>query len=229
MPATPKADQAYQAIERLITFGQLQPGTLLSEATLMQHTGLGRTPVREAVQRLARNRMLEIHPSRGIGVPPASVDDQLHLLETRRPLEVLAVRQGCLHADTDTLTAMSDLAEELRRGGFDLVPYVDTLHRTHHLIAHSARNPYLADALAPLHGLSRRFWVANLTNTQHDITQGAAHHIAILEAITARNTDRAMRASLALNDHLVTHALRTLPATRSPDSDTFLLKHTLPT
>lgn len=60
-----KAAQAYHRIERMIVFQQVAPGALISEATLMEQTGLGRTPVREALQQLARNRMVEIYPNKG--------------------------------------------------------------------------------------------------------------------------------------------------------------------
>ena len=54
-----KAGQAYQRIEQLIVSEELTPGNLVSEAVLMEKTGLGRTPIREALQQLARNRMVE--------------------------------------------------------------------------------------------------------------------------------------------------------------------------
>jgi DNA-binding GntR family transcriptional regulator len=58
-----KAAQAYRAIERMIVSQEIPPGSLASESSLMEKTGLGRTPVREALQQLARNRMVEIHPN----------------------------------------------------------------------------------------------------------------------------------------------------------------------
>jgi DNA-binding GntR family transcriptional regulator len=68
-----KAAQAYREIERLIVFQEIAPGALASESMLMEKTGLGRTPVREALQQLARNRMVEIHPNKGVLIPPTSV------------------------------------------------------------------------------------------------------------------------------------------------------------
>ena len=60
----------------------------------MELTGLGRSPVRDALQRLAWERMVEIHPRRGVIVPPISVEVQLKLLELRRSVEELAVRMA---------------------------------------------------------------------------------------------------------------------------------------
>ena len=60
-----KATRAYHQIERMIVFQEIAPGSLISESEMMESTGLGRTPVREALQRLARSRMVEIHPNKG--------------------------------------------------------------------------------------------------------------------------------------------------------------------
>ena len=62
--------QAYEAIESMIILNELAPGRLISESMLMDLTGFGRTPVREALQRLDREAMVEIHPKRGVLVAP---------------------------------------------------------------------------------------------------------------------------------------------------------------
>ncbi|MGQ4436385.1 GntR family transcriptional regulator [Streptomyces sp. SAS_260] len=110
---TNKADQAYDALQSMITFQELPPGSMLSEAALMDLTGLGRTPVREALQRLARERMVEIHPNRGVFVAGTSVEAQLKLLELRRTVEELAVRLAAHRASTEQEGAMLRLADRL--------------------------------------------------------------------------------------------------------------------
>ena len=84
------------------------------------------------------------------------------------------------------------------------------LRRSHALISAGARNPYLPVAMAPLQGLSRRFWFANLRDVAADLRDGADKHVAILRAIHAQDVERAAQASLALNDYLVEFAHRTL-------------------
>ena len=211
-----KADRAYRAIEHMIVFQDVAPGTLVSEADLMERTGLGRTPVREALQRLARNRMVEIYPSRGVLVPPTSVDDQLKRLELRRVLEALAVRLACERLRPAQRLAMQDLLRDLNSAsGLELPEYAETIKRTHHLIAASANNAYLADALAPVQGLSRRFWIAHVVDERAEIENGARCHIEIVMAILANSPDDAEQASLDLNDYLVAfahHVLGTNPA-----------------
>ena len=207
-----KAGQAYEAIEELIVSQDLAPGSLVSETVLMEKTGLGRTPVREALQQLARNRMVEIHPNKGVLVPPASVEAQLRMLELRRVMEGLAVQLACHGADATDRAGMEAMAEVLSHGQLMIHEYGDTIKGTHRLIVGAAHNEFLADAMAPLQGLSRRFWLAHVRDIAAEIQRGRELHLAILRAILARDEKAAERASHELNDYLVQFAHDTLRA-----------------
>jgi DNA-binding GntR family transcriptional regulator len=205
-----KAVSAYRQIERMIVFGELAAGTLVSEAVIMDKTGLGRTPVREALQLLARNRMVEIHPNRGVLVPAASVEAELKLLELRRVLEVLAVRLASERARPAERDAMLHMVTCIDRHGQTLIEYADTITGTHDLIVAAAHNEHLSDAMAPLQGLSRRFWLMHVVDEETEIKSGSSLHSALLHAIHARDADKAEQASLALNDYLIDFSFRTL-------------------
>jgi DNA-binding GntR family transcriptional regulator len=148
----------------MITFQQLATGSMVSEAKLMEITGLGRTPVREALQRLAWARMVEVHPRRGAFIPPISVEVQLKLLELRRCVEELAVRMASHRASTVQKQGMMQLAEELEALGDtdDIYTYGKLLKKIHTAIVAATQNEYLQLAMSPLQGLSRRFWFAHL-------------------------------------------------------------------
>ena len=205
-----KAAQAYEEIERLIVFQELAPGSLVSETVLMERTGLGRTPVREALQQLARNRLVEIHPNKGVLVPPASVEAQLRMLELRRVLEALAVRLACQGSSAADRAAMREMIQVLEADRFTLRQYLDTVKETHQMIVAASHNEYLADAMAPLQGLSRRFWITHVRDEQAEITQGSRLHAQILRTILERDSEGAEKASHALNDYLVEFAYRTV-------------------
>jgi DNA-binding GntR family transcriptional regulator len=205
-----KAAQAYRDIERMVVFGEIEPGSLVSESFLMEETGLGRTPVREALQRLSRNRMVEIHPNKGVLIPSTSVEAQLRMLELRRVLESLAVRLACERAVREDRDGMEAMVERLEKGGFHLKGYAETVRGTHDLIVRGAHNEYLADAMAPLQGLSRRFWFTHITDVDTEIKAGANLHVAILKAILERDADAAEAATLELNDYLVEFSYATL-------------------
>jgi DNA-binding GntR family transcriptional regulator len=205
-----KSAKAYRLIEHMIIWQELTPGSLVSEKLLMDLTGLGRTPVREAVQRLSRERMVSVHPNRGVLVPGASVEAQLKRLELRRPLDSLAVSLACRRATGEQRCAMGSLAARLQRNALTLKEYAETVRETHNLIVASAHNEYLADAMAPLQGLSRRFWICHVRDAQREIRAGGQLHYAILTAIRERDEERAQAYSLELNDYLTDFALSTL-------------------
>lgn len=211
-----KADQAYNQLEEMITFQELPPGSMLSEARLMQVTDLGRTPVREALQRLAREGMVEIHPSRGVFVSPITVEAQFKLLELRRPVEELAVRLAAQRADSDQRNEMYELADRFDQfEGVDLKAFGIYLKRTHRVTVRAAGNEYLLLAMAPLQGLSRRFWFAQLRDPADELSAAADLHRDALRAIGDGDADAASKVSLALNDYLVEFTYATLKRPRS--------------
>jgi len=209
---TNKSDQAYDVIERMITFQDLKPGQMVSEVTLMEATGFGRTPVREALQRLAWERMVEIHPRKGAFIPLISVEVQLKLLELRRVVEEFAVRT-CVHR---AATVQKQMMLELARQFDDVATsdnvrlYGDLLKRVHHIIVAAAQNEYLTLSMAPLQGLSRRFWFANISDRPRELMIASEKHSATLRAISQGDEEAAAAASLALNDYLTDFAYRTL-------------------
>lgn len=211
-----KADGAYDEIERMIIFQEITPGSLVSESMLTASTGFGRTPVREALQRLAREGMVQIHPSKGVLVPAASVETQLRLLELRRVLEALAVELACGRAAGEHRREMAAMVDRLKHEEFTLGTYLETVKETHHLIVDAAANEYLADALAPAQALSRRFWIAHMRDEADQISRGSTLHGRILEAILAKDDSAARAASLALNDYLVDFAYAVLGHLRPP-------------
>ncbi|HXR12811.1 MAG TPA: GntR family transcriptional regulator, partial [Gaiellaceae bacterium] len=69
------ADQAYAAIRGLIVSLKMAPGALIDERRLMESLGIGRTPVREALRRLAQEQLVEVFPRRGMFVTGVDVSD----------------------------------------------------------------------------------------------------------------------------------------------------------
>ena len=209
--ATNLADEAFEKIEQMIVLQEIPPGSLVSEKQLTEATGIGRTPVREALQRLARDRMVEIHPQRGVLVPPSSIEAQLKLLELRRNLEPFAVRLAAQRATPIERDRAKELRERASVGNIPLADFPDFLRSAHDLIVAAAHNEFLAVAMAPLQGLSRRFWFSNLSDPVVDVADATALHAGVLGAIADGEADRATEASLALNDYLVAFAYATLP------------------
>lgn len=201
-----KADEAYLMLAEMIETGQLEPGTFHTEVGLVEEMGLSRTPLREAVQRLDRDHLVRIRPGRGIEIPSNSVDEQLRRLEVRRAMEALAVALACERATPAQLSRIEALTEELADIN-ELDDYVRAVRGTHSMLCDAAHNEYLADAMTPLQGLSRRFWLAHVVDGAEEVRSGKRLHLQMLRSILARDSAAAQQASIELNDYLVHFAL----------------------
>src|SRR5260221_7819755 len=103
-------DKAYAQIEELIVTLQLPPGTVLSELVLADRLRIGRTPIREALQRLSRDGLVNILPRRGVLVSDIDLRSQLRLLEVRRELERLMARSAAERASDEERAQFAEIA-----------------------------------------------------------------------------------------------------------------------
>jgi DNA-binding GntR family transcriptional regulator len=206
-----KAEQAYELIESMITFRDLSPGRLVSEAMLMDLTGLGRTPVREALQRLASQGMVEINPKRGVLVADISIEGQLQLLEVHRCLAELTVRLAARRADSTQREDMLHHTEVLKKfRGDDIRAFRALLKQAQVLMTGGAHNSYLAMGMGPMVAPSVRFWFANLRDVAAELRAAADRQIAMLKAIYAQDPEAAAEAVHQYYDYLLDSALRVL-------------------
>ena len=108
-------EEAYRRIEELIVTLELAPGSVVSEAILGTMLGIGTTPIREALQRLAREHLVRILPRRGVIVTAIDVAQQLQVLELRRELDKLITRTAARRATTSERAAFAALAKAMKR------------------------------------------------------------------------------------------------------------------
>src|SRR3954454_17226703 len=106
-------EKAYRLIEELIVTLQIAPGTVVSEASLSERLGIGRTPIREALQRLARERLVVIMPRRGIVVADENINTQLRLIELRREIEPLLAQLAPRRASDEQRRTFTEIAAEM--------------------------------------------------------------------------------------------------------------------
>ena len=112
------ADRAYPAIRDLIVSVELGPGAVIDERALMEALGIGRTPVREALRRLAQEKLVEVYPRRGMFVTGVDVGDLALLTEVRAVLESEAARLAAVRATAGERDELGELIAELdRRAG----------------------------------------------------------------------------------------------------------------
>jgi len=206
------AQMAFERIETMIADGRLPPKTLLSENELSKELGCGRTPIREALQRLRFIGLVDILPRRGVLVKPLDVLAQLDLLAVRRPLEDLMVRLACRRASPQERERMRDLAgrleqilrEENARENPALVDsgrFLELNRAAHQLEARAARNEMLEKTIGMVYSLSRRFWYTHLNDIE-SFSTAARWRIRMLRHIADGNEDAALDSARGMLDFL---------------------------
>ena len=200
-PAPSLTDRAYAALEEMIVTLQLAPGTAISESDLSGHLGIGRTPIREALQRLAREKLVSIFPRRGIFVSPIDVASQLRLLETRRELERLISRSAARRATDDERARFRTLAAAFEAAAVknDDITFMRIDREFNQLCSAAAHNEFAAGAMSLMHSLSRRFWYIHYKRAA-DMPLTAKLHADIARAIAAGNEERAAKTTDRLLD-----------------------------
>lgn len=196
-------DQAYRRLEELIVTLQLAPGQLLSEPELVRDLGIGRTPVREALQRLAHEGLVVILPRRGMLVSEINHTRQLALLELRREVERLIARRAAQRATAAERVAFSELADNLEdtAENNDDVAFMRFDLQFNRLTVDACRNEFAARTMHLIQGLARRFWYQHYQKAL-DLSRCARLHAAVARAIADGNEDAAAAASDALIDYM---------------------------
>lgn len=184
------ADRAYYAIRELIVTLELPPGAVLREPELTERLGIGRTPVREALRRLAQERLIEVFPRRGMFVTKVDVRDLTRLCEVRAALEPEAARLAAERATQDDLDELQSLLAELeverRREPRALIDLDERIHRAVYQASH---NPFLVETLEEYYAHALRIWMVALART--DIAAAVGGHREVLEAVVRGNGARA--------------------------------------
>lgn len=201
-PADTLTEQAYRVIEEQIVTLRLKPGDILSEQMLSASFKIGRTPVREALQRLAREGLVTILPRKGILVSDINPRSQLLVLEVRRELERLLSRLSAERASADQRAQFDEIARGMDRAAKanDDIVFLRLDRELNNLIIEAAHNDYAARAMKLLQGLSRRFWYMHYREAA-DLPLCARLHASQARAIAKGDARLAARASDELIDY----------------------------
>jgi DNA-binding GntR family transcriptional regulator len=189
------ADKAYHEIRGLIVSLELAPGALIDERDLIERLGIGRTPVREALRRLAHERLVDVYPRRGMFVTGVDVRQLARLSEVRAVLEPEAARLAAERATDDDRARLEALLTELDAGGSELMQLDERIHRA---VYRAARNDLLEATLEQYYALALRIWMLALERTQ-DLEEAVEAHRDLLEAIRDGDGERAAQ---TMRDHV---------------------------
>ena len=195
------SDRAYAELrERIVTL-RLAPGTALREDELMSDLAIGRTPLREAIKRLALENLVAVQPRSGTYVTAVEATDIVHISEVRAELEGQAAELAARRLDGGARARIEALLERIRAsqrdGGTDALMGLD--QSIHRLVWEAARNPYLAETLERYFMLSLRIWYVVLDRVPA-LGASVLDHARMLEAILAGD---ARSARALMRDHVV--------------------------
>jgi DNA-binding GntR family transcriptional regulator len=179
-----KTDLAYERLRELIVTLQIEPGTPIDEGTLMGQLGIGRTPLREAVQRLSHEGFVVHVPRRGNWASSLSILDLRHMVEARRLVEPAAARMA---AERITSGQVGKIHREINRaevlaseGSFADCVFLD--QKFHSMIAHAAGNSSLCRMIERVNQELMRYWYFSFVHIR-DLGLTFGQHREILELI----------------------------------------------
>lgn len=193
---------AYLALEQQIVTLKLKPGALVNERQLIELSGYGRTPVREAIQKLEWQGLVLVRPRVGLQIAEIQPTDHKAIMAIRLKLEPLLARLAAENADDAQRVALLDCAKAMTAaataGSFDAFLSADK--EFDEIIEEACPNPFLISALAPLQSHSRRMWYARATVGKMD--RSVSLHVAVIRAIHQGKGDQAESAMEALIAYL---------------------------
>lgn len=183
--ARSQSEEAYaRLLERIVSL-EMPPGSVVNEARLREELKIGRTPIREALQRLARENLVKSVPHRGTFVTDVNITDLARITEVRMVLEGHAARLAAEKLGAADREAIDRLVDELKRssiaGRRDLMELDQRIHRA---IYRAARNPFLEATLERYFNLSLRLWYLVL-DREVRLREALDDHVEILRAILA--------------------------------------------
>ena len=192
------AERAYDEIRRMIIRLDLAPGDVVREADLQATLEMSRTPIREALQRLARDHFVSVIPRRGMFVSAIEFDELAMLYETRAIMEPYAARLATLRGTQRDWDEMADVLAETVLPGKQPGELLELDRQCHEIIWRAAGNRFLTDTLDTLYAQSDRLWHMYLADV-HDMGHAVDEHASIHSALVAGDADRV--ASL-IQDHV---------------------------
>ena len=183
------SEQAYTDLRDRIVRLEFAPGDVLREDALQDRLGLGRTPIREALQRLAREHFITVIPRRGMFVSGIDVSELSMLFETRTVLEPYAARLAAARGADQHWDAMQAALDGVAAaGGNEDLMRIARLG--HEIMWEAAGNRFLLDTLDMLYAQSDRLWHLYLSDVA-DMSHAVDEHGEIMDALRAGDSERA--------------------------------------
>ncbi len=194
-------DRAYEQLRQLIVSLKIEPGLTVDELSLSKKLGIGRTPIREALQRLAAESLVIIIPRRGTRIAPIDLGELKEVEDLRWTLETLAARWAATRIGERELEALEHLIDQAESGELSATEDwdVEVDRRFHSTVAAAGQNRYLARELSHLYNLSIRLQYALRTQIA-SVGEELFDYRRIIAALRAQDPDAAEE---GMREHLI--------------------------
>jgi DNA-binding GntR family transcriptional regulator len=182
------SDRAYAVLrDRLITLA-VPPGAPIDEDSLSRDLGVGRTPVREAVRRLALEGLIVVYPRRGTFASSVNITSLSDITDVRAQLEPHAARRAAKFADAADRAEAAGLIAELAAEPAGQSALIDLDARVHRFVHRCSRNPYLARDLDRYLNMSVRIWYVTFDRLP-PMRDPVGEHRGLLQAIISGDAE----------------------------------------
>ena len=201
-PLNSLADKAFHIIEEKIVTLQLAPGSLISEVELSEEINIGRTPVREALQRLAHEGMISILPRRGMIVSEVDIMNQLEIMDLRRVVDRMIAGKAAKRATVEQRQRLKEIADAIEKVAKkdDVVAFMHLDGEFDQILQAAGRNYFGTQISETLHAHCRRFWYIN--RAVSDLKRSAKLHARMMREVANGDQYKACEASDALSDYI---------------------------
>ncbi|WP_027078826.1 GntR family transcriptional regulator [Maribacter antarcticus] len=196
------ADRAYYILEEMIVTLKLAPGSLISEAKLSKEIDIGRTPLREALQRLTQERLVSVLPRRGMIITEVNIMDQLEIVKLRRVVDRLIVANATKWLIPEQNQQLYELADAIIEAAKedDSLRFIHLDGEFDQIVQIASRNYFASQVAETTHAHCRRFWYMN--RAASDLVRSAELHANIMKATAEGNQKKAEIASDLLSDYI---------------------------
>jgi len=204
-PARSQAERAYSMLVDRITRLELAPGQLLLDRELTEDLGIGRTPIREALQRLSAEGLIVHFPHRGMVVAEITAVGTRNIYEFRSLIDGEAARLAATRATDSEIAELVQLAKELaaHADGENVTSYVELDRAFYHVLGEACRNLYIGETIRRIFNLHLRLWfyIAKMKGDWHEMAR--AHSAMAQETSDAIARRDAAGAEVAIRAYVL--------------------------
>ena len=198
-PRVSLSEQAYSVLLNKIIRLELAPGSILSERELMLSLSIGRTPIRESLQRLSSEGLVTHLPNRGMFVTEISATSVRNIYEFRALIEGFTARLAASRSTKDDINRLEELQHKLdtATASDQIDDYVESDQQFHNALALASGNTYLQSAVTEIFNLHLRLWFFISEKSVNWQLSACAHEIMtskVVDAVRAHDSDAAENA-----------------------------------